>query len=135
MIGVDVLPQLTSDRYRLVRELGRGGMGVVYEAVERDTGAHVALKLLPRAHPEALLAFKREFRTLTTVTHPHLVTPYELIADGEQWYFTMALVPGVDLLTWLRRGVDPATTGATFTERVDEARLRSALRQIADGVG
>lgn len=135
MIGLDVLPQLTSARYRLVRELGRGGMGVVYEAVDRETGAHVALKLLPRAHPEALLAFKREFRTLTTVTHPHLVTPYELIADGEQWYFTMALVPGSDLLTWVRRGRDPATTAATFDERVDEARLRSALRQIAEGVG
>lgn len=134
MTEFPALPRVAGERYSLVREVGRGGMGVVYEAVEQATGAPVALKLLPRASPEALLAFKREFRTLATVSHPNLVSPYELVADGDQWFFTMELVPGRDMLSWVRNGRDPRTAGPHFAEQVDEARLRSALRQVTAGV-
>ena len=128
-----------SARFSLVRELGRGGMGVVYEAVEIATGAHVALKLLPRVDADALLGFKREFRVLSEIVHPNLVSPYELIADSNQWFFTMELVPGQDLLSWVRDGRDVdavlATHGRpTFTSLVDEDRLRKVLRQVAVGV-
>lgn len=129
-----------NERFTLVREIGRGGMGVVYEAVENATGTRLALKVLPEADATALLSFKREFRALSEVVHPNLVSPYELISDGQRWFFTMELVPGLDLLSWVRAGravPDAIAESARPHLRsiVDESRLRDSLRQLATGVG
>jgi eukaryotic-like serine/threonine-protein kinase len=131
------LPTLVTDRFSLMREVGRGGMGVVYEAVEHSTGQRLALKLLPRADAEALFIFKREFRSLAEVSHPNLLAPYELVAEEDQWFFTMELLRGGDVLAWVRDGRSATGTGAKrhFSEMVNEARLRSALEQLAHGVG
>ncbi|MGH7295399.1 MAG: protein kinase domain-containing protein, partial [Polyangiaceae bacterium] len=95
------------DRFQLVRPLGEGGMGMVFEAVDRDRNVRVALKTLKRlgsrkAGAQALLRFKREFRALQDLHHKNLVTLGELIAHGEQWFFTMELVEGYDLLDYVR---------------------------------
>jgi serine/threonine protein kinase/tetratricopeptide (TPR) repeat protein len=103
-------------RFRLVRFLGRGGMGVVYEAFDEANGAPVALKLLPVVSPEMLLRFKREFRAVADVRHPNLVRLGELVAEGSQWFFTMELVQGVDLMSYVR-GIEPAG-GPTLTPRL-----------------
>ncbi|WP_161602602.1 serine/threonine-protein kinase [Tautonia marina] len=109
--------------YRLIRELGRGGMGVVFEAVHVRSGDRVALKTLPLAEGSALHRFKREFRSAAELNHPHLVGLHELAADGVQWFFTMDLVDGTDFLRHVRpRG------------RLDEGRLRAALTQLASAV-
>jgi serine/threonine protein kinase len=91
-----------SSRFDLVRLLGEGGMGVVYEAVDRQRGARVALKTLRRFTPEGLARFKREFRALEGVHHRNLVQLGELISEGGQWFFTMELVDGVDFLNHVR---------------------------------
>ncbi len=109
--------------YRLLGELGRGGMGVVYEAVHVHRGDRVALKTLPALDGAALHRFKREFRALADVNHPNLVGLHTLEADGGQWFFTMDLVEGTDFLSHVRPG------GA-----LDEARLRAALSQLAAAV-
>jgi hypothetical protein len=85
-------------RHELVRRLGAGGYGVVFEAVDHDTGERVALKLLRDLQPEALYRFKREFRALADVRHGNLVRLRELFSADDQWYFTMELVEGVDFL-------------------------------------
>lgn len=90
-----------TDRFEVIRQLGAGGMGVVYEVLDRQRDARVALKFLPQAAPEALFAFKQEFRTLADVSHLNLVGLYELFSEGEQWFFTMELVDGVDLRTFI----------------------------------
>jgi hypothetical protein len=103
-------------RFEVVAQLGAGGMGEVYRAHDRTRGAEVALKVLRDLDAGALLRFKNEFRALHDVEHPNLVRLHELHEDRGTWFFTMQLVDGVDVLTWIGD---------------DEARLRQVLPQIA----
>ena len=147
-----------TERYRLLRRVGEGGMGVVYEVFDQHRQERLALKTLLRANPAAVYRFKREFRTLADVSHPNLVTLHELVSDGDELFFTMELVEGLDLLRYVRPGGalpgGEAPTEALPMERetirdeddtvaeVDprtlpplvEERLRDALRQLAEGL-
>ncbi len=93
-----------TDRFELRRELGSGGFGVVYEAFDREQGLPVALKTVRSLEPDAVRSFKREFRALTDFVHPNLVSLYELFSAGDQWFFTMELVDGVDFMSYVRPG-------------------------------
>ncbi len=89
-------------RFEVRRRLGAGGFGIVYEVLDQDRGAVVALKTLRQMAPRALYRFKNEFRALADVSHPNLVTLYELLSEDGQWFFTMELVSGVDFLSHAR---------------------------------
>jgi serine/threonine protein kinase len=106
-------------RFAVVRRIGAGGMGVVFEALDRERGARVALKTLPRLDGEKLYHLKQEFRALTDVTHPNLAALYELCSDGEQWFFTMELIDGVDFLVHLRAGAGATAAETPTTPRVE----------------
>lgn len=122
-----------TDRFSVIRRIGAGGMGVVYEALDRQRDARVALKYLPYAEPTALSRFKQEFRALADVAHPHLVALYELFSDHDQWFFTMEFVDGVDFLTYVR-GVSASGPAVQVTARspVTFADL-DPLDQLLDG--
>lgn len=123
-----------TDRFDVRRRLGSGGMGVVYEAYDRDRSERVALKTLLRADASAIFRFKREFRTLADLTHPNLVSLYELHADQGQWFFTMELIDGVSFVRFVRH-TTAALPGVTPDGKLlDAARLRDALGQLAQGV-
>ena len=78
----------------------RGGMGVVYEAYDHARGESVALKMLTNFDHESVARLKREFRTLSDLAHPNLVTYHELISADEIWFFSMELIGGVDFTTY-----------------------------------
>src|SRR3954462_4518877 len=113
-------------RFEVVRRLGEGGFGAVFEVLDVERGARVALKLLRRFAAEDLYRFKREFRALADVAHPNLVALYELSVEGDRSFFTMELVDGADALAFMREIDDDAAT------LFDELRVRSALVQLAE---
>ncbi|MHB1557908.1 MAG: protein kinase domain-containing protein [Isosphaeraceae bacterium] len=88
--------------YEIVRELGRGGMGVVYEAVDHARNARVALKTVRKTDASAIYRFKHEFRALADLSHPNLIPLFELSVTGDIWFLTMPLIEGVDFLCHVR---------------------------------
>lgn len=99
-------------------------MGTVYEAVDIEHGTPVALKTLSELEPDALLRFKQEFRQAADLSHPNLVSLYELSCDEGLWFFTMERVDGADFVAALGerstfRSVKPSvqteTRGDTVT--------------------
>jgi serine/threonine protein kinase/tetratricopeptide (TPR) repeat protein len=93
-----------TDRFAIVRRVGAGGMGVVYEAWDRERELTVAVKCLRHVDPLSLFFFKREFRSLADVSHPNLVVLHELESVGEDWFFSMEYVDGVDFMSWVLGG-------------------------------
>ena len=90
--------------FELISRVGRGGMGVVYRAVQPSLSREVALKcLLQTGDERAEARFAREIRALGRVDHPNLVKIYTSGADGDRWYYAMELVDGVDLSRVLQR--------------------------------
>ena len=65
---------LGTDRFKIRRRLGSGGMGVVYEAHDRETDKLVALKALTHTEATHISRFRNEFRSLADVSHPNLVS-------------------------------------------------------------
>ena len=91
-----------TERFQVVRRLGAGGMGVVYEAFDRERGGPVALKTLRTWSADALLRFKNEFRALQDLQHNNLVSLGELFEEAGTFFFTMELVRGATFLQWVR---------------------------------
>ena len=135
-------------RFSIVRALGSGGMGAVYEAHDEVRGHSVALKYLWRAPSAGGFELKAEFRSLAGLEHPNVVRLYELICDEDPWFFTMELVQGVDLVHYVRgtsarlsnaitkpsveSGAEPQLPEHTGTVSVE--RLCSVLVQLVAGL-
>ncbi|HKU38344.1 MAG TPA: protein kinase, partial [Polyangiales bacterium] len=94
-------PDRIAQRYRVVRELGRGGMASVYEVVEEATGRRLAVKqlLAERAAEDSHVArlFELEFHTLTQLAHPRVVEVYDYHKSSDGAYYSMELLDGGDL--------------------------------------
>lgn len=113
---------LHGGRFRVVRSIGEGGMGVVYEAYDEQRRGLVALKSLRHLDANAVYRLKHEFRLVAEVLHANLCRLHELFFDGA-WFFTMELVRGEPFDQWVRPNGEH-----------DEARLRDAWAQLICGV-
>ncbi|HEY2510116.1 MAG TPA: serine/threonine-protein kinase, partial [Polyangiaceae bacterium] len=142
-----MLQAVAAKRFKVMRRLGEGGMGSVYEGLDQETKERIALKVLRSASPEGIVRFKREFRSLQDLHHPNLVRLGELVSEGTEWFFTMELVQGEDFVSWVTSlpSSVPGAPGYGLEGRgasvrpapfgFDEKRLRAALVQLVQGLG
>lgn len=99
------------DRYHIVRHLGQGGMGAVYEAIDERVSAIVAVKeTLIGGDEEARKAFRREAELLANLRHPSLPRVMDYFSEGESSFLVMDFIPGSDLLELLQLRGSPFPT-------------------------
>src|SRR5437588_304598 len=94
-----ILPRSLGD-FRILREVGRGGMGIVYEAEQISLGRRVALKMLPFAatmDPRQLQRFQNEARAAASLEHPHIVPVYGVGCERGVHYYAMKFIEGQSL--------------------------------------
>ena len=119
--STEVTPTGQLGDFRILREIGRGGMGVVYEAEQISIGRHVALKVLPFAamlDKQQLNRFKNEARAAGTLDHPNIVSVFSVGTERGVHYYAMQLIEGqslAELIAELRQSqgttTDEADTG------------------------
>jgi WD40 repeat protein/serine/threonine protein kinase len=125
--------------YRILREVGRGGMGVVYEAEQLALGRHVALKVLPlhlAREGSGLERFRREAKAAARLHHNNVVPVFEVGEDGESYFYAMQFIQGQALdevleeLKWLRlaSGGAPAPAGELPRQGIAHTLLSGHFR-------
>ncbi|MHC4598817.1 MAG: serine/threonine-protein kinase, partial [Planctomycetota bacterium] len=115
-------PGDTLGPYKILSEIGRGGMGVVYKAVQPELKRTVALKVLiagEDASDEAIARFHREAESVAKLGHhPHIVPVYDIGRSGNLHYFAMHFVEGRPLDRWIDEGDVTPRKAASITKKV-----------------
>lgn len=145
------MTRLRAGRYELLRRLGSGSIGVVFEAIDHHNGQRVAVKQLRPLVPAGAYRLQREFDVLRGLRHPNVVQYYELYTDENPAFITMELIEGQDFVSYvrpgssgIRRAIPRAITDSplitekpalpAFSKHVNQKRLRDALRQLVPAV-
>lgn len=119
------------ERYEVIEEVGRGGMGVVYRARDAALDRMVALKVLPEPfglQAEVVNRFRREARAMARLDHPAIVPVYGIGEANRLHYFVMKWLPGLTVATLLEQRADgPGRALSTH-------RVRDILAQICRGL-
>jgi tetratricopeptide (TPR) repeat protein/predicted Ser/Thr protein kinase len=87
-------------RYRLIKKIGQGGMGIVYQAEDSVLNRIVAYKVLPpsvKDHPKVLASFLREARIAASMSHPNIVAVYDAGHEGSELFIVMEFIDGISL--------------------------------------
>lgn len=148
LIGATVANPVALGPYEVRGLLGRGGMGVVLEALDRRIGRLAALKVITWIDPSAERRLREEYRIAADIRHENLVALYELSTVLGLTFIAMERVVGVDFLEWTRggHGAHERTPAPTDHEarlstppprnhgRLRESRLRAALSQLGRGL-
>jgi serine/threonine protein kinase len=112
-------------RYTLQREIGRGGMGAVWLAVDDVLGREVAIKrvgLFPGGSSPDLMRAQREAKLAARLNHPHVVSVFDFVTEGEEQWLVMEYVPGTNLSALCeQQGGLPPTEAASIVGQIAEA--------------
>jgi eukaryotic-like serine/threonine-protein kinase len=122
----------TISHYRVIRRVGGGGMGEVYEALDTSLGRHVAIKFLSSARTqshESVVRFQREARAASALNHPNICTIFDFGLVDSQPFIVMELLEGQNLHDMLKSGPVPLKTALDLGCQVAEAL------QAAHGAG
>jgi eukaryotic-like serine/threonine-protein kinase len=126
----------TISHYRITGQLGRGGMGIVYEAQDLDLGRKVALKFLPpqtSSDQNALDRFLLEARTASALNHPNICTIYAVERAGDQSFIAMELLEGDTLDRRLGAGGLPPDRlldwGIQLADALDAAHAKGIIHR------
>jgi WD40 repeat protein len=115
--------------FRILREVGRGGMGIVYEAEQLSLGRRVALKVLPSAaalDERQLQRFKNEAQAAAQLHHSHIVPVHGVGHAGGLHYYAMQFIEGRTLASLIRKWREHATTGPEFFRTVARLGVQAA---------
>jgi serine/threonine-protein kinase len=111
-------------RYQIIEELGKGGMGKVYRALDTKLGEEVALKLIKpeiASDRKTLERFSQELRIARKIVHKNVGRTYELMEDGQAHFITMEFISGQDLRGLIRQSGRLAPgTAVSITKQVCE---------------
>jgi serine/threonine protein kinase len=121
---VDRLPPNLTDRYEIEKELGKGGMGVVYLARQKSLNRHVAIKVLKfqgRDSGQLLKRFRDEAQHLARLRHPHIVSIHEVGEVEGEPYFTMEYIDGEPLSSLIAKGPISPTRAVAIIKQVATA--------------
>jgi eukaryotic-like serine/threonine-protein kinase len=111
-------------KYRIVRQVGRGGMGVVYEAVEEPPGRRVAIKLIPGidlSDSNSRERFWREAHTTARLNHANIVQIFEVGEHDGHLFMALEFVAGPTLSDRLRQAPEPPRQAAALVEKLARA--------------
>src|SRR5438093_9682389 len=116
--------QRALSHYTLEEEIGRGGMGVVYRAVDARLGRAVAIKMLPTGattDPERNRRFIQEARSASALNHPNIVTIHDIDEEGGATFIAMELIEGTPLDQLITGGPLPVVTALDYGMQVAAA--------------
>src|SRR5262249_995717 len=122
--------------YQILREVGRGGMGVVYEALQLSLSRRVAIKVLPShglLEPKQLRRFQREARSAAKLHHTNIVPVFGVGEQDGLHYYVMQFIPGLGLdkvLKELKR-LQPGEKGSGSAPRLTGGELRVSRREVS----
>lgn len=126
--------QILNSRYRLIRVIGSGGMAVVFEANDLMMRRKVAIKILRdevARDPQAVRRFVNESKAVTMLSHPNIVTVYDINVSGKLKYLVMEYIPGITLKNYMqKKGVLSTKEVVSYSEQI----LRALQHAHAKGI-
>lgn len=128
------IPTKTFGKYKLVKKLGQGGMGVVYLALDPALNRKVALKIMILKGEQAKERFVREARTSAKLNHPNIVRVFEVGTVGKYNYFTMEYIEGASLDTQISGKAVTSPDNGDKGKRLNQKRIAEIIRDIASAL-